>query len=71
MLDSNKVTELFNNTEMHARAFMYWSRSAAQGSSTARVKLGDYHYYGLGTGDVVDYEQVGNLLRGVTKMTPE
>ncbi|XP_059047459.1 protein sel-1 homolog 1 [Achroia grisella] len=31
------------------RALQLWARAAAQGSATARVKLGDYHYYGLGT----------------------
>lgn len=46
---------------MHTRAFMYWSRSATQGSSAARVKLGDYHYYGLGTD--VDYELAANQYR--------
>ena len=61
MLDRGEVSELFNNTEMHSRAFMYWSRSAAQGSSAARVKLGDYHYYGLGTR--VDYEMAANQYR--------
>lgn len=33
---------------------MYWGRAAGQGYSAAIVKLGDYHYYGLGT--PVDYE---------------
>lgn len=61
MLDRNEVSELFNKSETAARAFMYWSRSAAQGSSTARVKLGDYHYYGLGT--KVDYELAANQYR--------
>ncbi|XP_032521684.2 protein sel-1 homolog 1 [Danaus plexippus] len=33
----------------HARALQLWSRAASQGCAAARVKLGDYHYYGLGT----------------------
>lgn len=33
---------------------MYWGRAASQGYSAAQVKLGDYHYYGMGT--PVDYE---------------
>ena len=33
---------------------MYWSRAAAQGYSAARVRLGDYFYYGHGTD--TDYE---------------
>lgn len=61
MLDRNEVPELFNETEIHSRAFMYWSRSASQGYSIARVKLGDYHYYGLGT--KVDYEMAVNQYR--------
>lgn len=41
--------------EAYMRAFVYWGRAAVQGYSAAQVKLGDYHYYGLGT--AVDYEQ--------------
>lgn len=40
---------------------MYWGRSAAQGYSVARVKLGDYHYYGFGTR--VDYEMAAAQYR--------
>lgn len=40
--------------ELYVRALMYWGRAATQGYSAAQVKLGDYHYYGLGTN--VDYE---------------
>lgn len=47
LLDRNEVY-LFPKNETHIRALMYWSRSAAQGYSVARVKLGDYHYYGYG-----------------------
>lgn len=36
------------------RALQYWGRAASQGYSAAQVKLGDYHYYGLGT--AFDYE---------------
>ncbi|CAH8488747.1 unnamed protein product [Schistosoma rodhaini] len=35
--------------EIHKRAFTQWQRSATQGSTSSRVKLGDYYYYGLGT----------------------
>ncbi|VVC88578.1 unnamed protein product [Leptidea sinapis] len=35
--------------ERWSRALQLWSRAAAQGCAAARVKLGDYHYYGLGT----------------------
>lgn len=40
--------------ELYVRALQYWGRAAAQGYSPAQVKLGDYHYYGLGTS--IDYE---------------
>jgi len=40
---------------------VYWSRAAAQGYSAARVRLGDYYYYGWGTG--VDYEMAASHYR--------
>lgn len=43
------------------RALQYWGRAAAQGYSAAQVKLGDYHYYGLGT--MVDYETAAAYYR--------
>nr|XP_018909659.1 PREDICTED: protein sel-1 homolog 1-like [Bemisia tabaci] len=54
LLDRREVSLWQEERETYARALMYWSRAAAQGYSTAQVKLGDYYYYGLGTG--VDYE---------------
>ena len=45
------------------RALQYWGRAAAQGYSAAQVKLGDYHYYGLGT--FVDYEMAASHYRYV------
>ena len=36
----------FDRQETYKRALMQWTRAATQGFSTARVKLGDYHYYG-------------------------
>lgn len=53
LLDRHE-TELFKREESLARALMYWGRAASQGYAVARVKLGDYHYYGYGTS--VDYE---------------
>lgn len=35
--------------ETHKRALVNWRRSAAQGEFSARVKIGDYLYYGHGT----------------------
>ncbi|XP_040563277.1 protein sel-1 homolog 2 [Lepeophtheirus salmonis] len=49
-----KESNLFESNEMLKRALVYWSRSAAQGYSAARVRLGDYYYYGLGTS--IDFE---------------
>ncbi|XP_059618669.1 protein sel-1 homolog 1 [Phlebotomus argentipes] len=49
------------NAEQLVRALQYWGRAAAQGYSAAQVKLGDYHYYGLGTG--VDYETAAAYYR--------
>merc|ERR1711936_1475583 len=56
-----KETDLYNPEEMWKRALVYWSRAAAQGYSAARVRLGDYFYYGWGTG--IDYEQAASHYR--------
>jgi len=56
-----KETELFNPEEMWKRALVYWSRAAAQGYSAARVRLGDYYYYGWGTD--IDYETAASHYR--------
>uniref|UniRef100_A0A671NEP4 Protein sel-1 homolog 1-like n=1 Tax=Sinocyclocheilus anshuiensis TaxID=1608454 RepID=A0A671NEP4_9TELE len=45
---------IFNENESYPRALLHWTRAAAQGYTVARIKLGDYHFYGYGTG--VDYE---------------
>ena len=49
ILDSGKgcCGKAFEQKETYKRAFLHWTRAATQGFSTARVKLGDYHYYGL------------------------
>ncbi|XP_075983312.1 HMG-coA reductase degradation 3 [Anticarsia gemmatalis] len=48
LLDNGEV-RLFGAQARWARALQLWARGAAQGCGAARVKLGDYHYYGLGT----------------------
>ncbi|KAL3286272.1 hypothetical protein HHI36_000781 [Cryptolaemus montrouzieri] len=53
LLDRGEVPML-SGDEALVRGLLYWGRAAAQGYSAAQVKLGDYHYYGLGT--PVDYE---------------
>uniref|UniRef100_A0A8C2BVY1 SEL1L adaptor subunit of ERAD E3 ubiquitin ligase n=1 Tax=Cyprinus carpio TaxID=7962 RepID=A0A8C2BVY1_CYPCA len=45
---------IFNENETYPRALLHWTRAAAQGYTVARIKLGDYHFYGYGTD--VDYE---------------
>lgn len=56
-----KESEVYNPLEMWRRALVYWSRAAAQGYSAARVRLGDYYYYGWGTD--VDYETAASHYR--------
>ncbi|KAF8778091.1 protein sel-1 homolog 1-like [Argiope bruennichi] len=57
ILDRGDV-DIIPKNETFYRALMYWSRAAYQGYSVARVKVGDYHYYGYGT--EVDYETAAN-----------
>lgn len=40
------------------RALVNWNRAAVQGYHIARLKLGDYYYYGKGT--QVDYQQAAS-----------
>ena len=42
-------SDLFNVNETMVRALQYLGRAASQGFAPARVRLGDYHYYGWGT----------------------
>ena len=58
MLDRKEVPKFVPHLEIYTRAFLYLTRSAIQGSSTSRLKLGDYFYYGLGTD--VNYEMAAN-----------
>ncbi|XP_076824159.1 protein sel-1 homolog 1-like isoform X1 [Clavelina lepadiformis] len=52
ILDQGQSLILPNQT--YTRALLHWERAATQGYPIARIKLGDYHYYGKGTD--VDYE---------------
>lgn len=56
-----KESDLFDKSEVWKRALVYWSRAASQGYSAARVRLGDYYYYGWGTN--VDYETAASHYR--------
>lgn len=49
-----KEARIFSENETYPRALLHWTRAAAQGYTVARIKLGDYHFYGHGTD--VDYE---------------
>ncbi|XP_060908334.1 protein sel-1 homolog 1 [Labrus mixtus] len=49
-----KGARIFSDNETYPRALLHWTRAAAQGYTVARIKLGDYHFYGYGTD--VDYE---------------
>ncbi|XP_029452636.1 protein sel-1 homolog 2 [Rhinatrema bivittatum] len=48
ILESQK-TNILSKDELYPMAFLLWNRAAAQGSAFARVKTGDYYFYGLGT----------------------
>uniref|UniRef100_A0A158R5Z5 Small ribosomal subunit protein uS5m n=1 Tax=Syphacia muris TaxID=451379 RepID=A0A158R5Z5_9BILA len=51
----------FPKEETWKRALLYWQRSANQDYANARIRLGDYHYYGWGT--PVDYEMAAAQYR--------
>ncbi|XP_060113457.1 protein sel-1 homolog 2 [Heteronotia binoei] len=48
IIESEKI-ELFRRNQMYPLALLLWNRAATQGNAFARVKMGDYHYYGFGT----------------------
>ncbi|KAL4641845.1 hypothetical protein GN956_G10901 [Arapaima gigas] len=54
ILDQTEEANIFGENETYPRALLHWNRAAAQGYTVARIKLGDYHFYGRGTD--VDYE---------------
>ncbi|XP_052105455.1 protein sel-1 homolog 1-like isoform X2 [Mytilus californianus] len=60
ILDNGEVG-LFVEDEIYQRALLHWGRAASQGSTIARLKMGDYHYYGYGT--KVDYESAASQYR--------
>lgn len=51
-------THLFLKKEAYQRAFLSWQRAATQEYPIARIKLGDYKYYGLGT--TVDFNEAAD-----------
>ncbi|XP_054324179.1 protein sel-1 homolog 2 isoform X4 [Pongo pygmaeus] len=48
ILESKKAN-IFEKEKMYPVALLLWNRAAIQGNAFARVKIGDYHYYGYGT----------------------
>ncbi|XP_054552199.1 protein sel-1 homolog 2 isoform X4 [Talpa occidentalis] len=48
ILESKKV-KILEKEKMYPMALLLWNRAATQGNAFARVKIGDYHYYGYGT----------------------
>ncbi|RCN50909.1 Sel1 repeat protein [Ancylostoma caninum] len=57
ILDNGEADSLFPASKENVleRAIVQWQRAANQEYPLARIKLGDYHYYGWGT--PADYEQ--------------
>ena len=58
-------SSLFAEKETYQRALLHWTRAASQGSTVARLKMGDYHYYGYGT--EIDYETAATHYRLATE----
>jgi SEL1 protein len=60
-------TKLFTRTDAYKRALVYWNRAAQQGYHVARLKLGDYYYYGKGTN--VDYQEAASHYKYASEMS--
>ncbi|XP_015280911.1 PREDICTED: protein sel-1 homolog 2 [Gekko japonicus] len=48
IIESEKI-KIFHQNQIYPLALLLWNRAATQGNAFARVKMGDYHYYGFGT----------------------
>ncbi|EHA98011.1 sel-1-like protein 2 [Heterocephalus glaber] len=48
ILESKKA-KILQKEKMYPMALLLWNRAAVQGNVFARVKIGDYYYYGYGT----------------------
>ncbi|KAF6089298.1 SEL1L2 adaptor subunit of ERAD E3 ligase [Phyllostomus discolor] len=53
ILESKKA-KIIEKEKMYPMALLLWNRAAIQGNAFARIKVGDYHYYGYGTKE--DYQ---------------
>ncbi|ORY82234.1 HCP-like protein [Neocallimastix californiae] len=68
---------LFPHIDPYAVALINWNRAANQMNTDARVKVGDYFYYGLGTDDIglieddsnEDLEEILNREKTIKKET--
>ncbi|XP_061478572.1 protein sel-1 homolog 2 isoform X2 [Rhineura floridana] len=45
----HKNAKLLHKDQIYPLALLLWKRAAKQGNIFARVKIGDYHFYGFGT----------------------
>ncbi|XP_038607460.1 protein sel-1 homolog 2 isoform X2 [Tachyglossus aculeatus] len=45
----SKSTKIIGEDQMYPLALLLWNRAAVQGNAHARVKIGDYYFYGYGT----------------------
>uniref|UniRef100_A0A1I8JN41 SEL1L2 adaptor subunit of ERAD E3 ligase n=1 Tax=Macrostomum lignano TaxID=282301 RepID=A0A1I8JN41_9PLAT len=63
ILDQNPEA-FFPANESYSRAASCWSRAAGQSYAQARLKLADYHYYGLG--GPANLEQAASLYRAAS-----
>ena len=58
LVDKDDSSLFDSKEEADKRALVNWQRAANQDYPYARVKLGDYNYYGLGT--PIDYNAAAN-----------
>ncbi|XP_020656897.3 protein sel-1 homolog 2 isoform X3 [Pogona vitticeps] len=52
IMESGKV-KLLQKDQIYPLALLLWNRAASQGNAFARIKIGDYYFYGFGT--KIDY----------------
>ncbi|KRZ11625.1 Protein sel-1 -like protein 1 [Trichinella zimbabwensis] len=65
ILDRGQLIYLSKNS-INQRAFLLWKHSAEQGNGFSRVRVGDYHYYGIGT--PVNYEEAAANYKTATEL---
>ncbi|KRX65203.1 Protein sel-1 -like protein 1 [Trichinella sp. T9] len=65
MAELGQLIYLSKNS-INQRAFLLWKHSAEQGNGFSRVRVGDYHYYGIGT--PVNYEEAAANYKTATEL---